>query len=324
MIKNSDISIIIQGPYYDNITNKVLSNICKLFKGSKIIFSTYSHKSIKNLPKNKFQILLNNYPKETPTSFNPVINHNYSGQIRTTLNGLLKAKTKYCLKTRSDVIFENKNFLKFFDKYKKKNKKYGILKKKVILSSYNTIDPRKEPLPFHFSDWFYFGEKEDLIKIFNQNYMSKDNNQVPLWFFKRKKPKYYFNSYFSRYRVEQQITFRFLQKFINLKFEHAYDYNLKNIILTEKILTNNFVVLETEQISLKSLKYPNVSKYSNLLYFNEKITFSKWLRLYKKYCDDSIQLDTLNLLNLLKTFIWATCNVKEAVYRYFMYKRIDL
>ncbi len=324
MIKNSDISIIIQGPYFDNITNKVLNNICKLFKGSKIIFSTYNHKSIKNLPKNKFQILLNNNPKKTPTSFNPVIYHNYSGQIRTTLNGLLKAKTKYCLKTRSDVIFENKNFLKFFDKYKKKNKKYEILKKKVILSSFNTIDPRKAPLPFHFSDWFYFGKKEDLIKIFNQNYMSKDNNQVPLWFFKRKKPKYYFNNYFSRYRVEQQITFRFLQKFTDLKFEHAYDYNLKNIILTEKILTNNFVVLEPEQISFKSLKYPNASKYNNLLYFNEKITFSKWLRLYKKYCDNSIQLNTLNLLDLFKTFIWTTCNPKEAIYRYFMYKRIEL
>ena len=324
MIKNSDITVIIQGPYYKNITNKVLNNICKLFKGSKIILSTYNDKNISIPSKNKFKVLLNNDPKKIPTSFNPLIYHNYFGQIRTTLNGILNVKTKYCLKVRSDIIFKNKNFLKFFDKYKKNIKKYKILEKKVILSSFNTIDPRKEPLPFHFSDWFYFGKKKDLLKIFNQNYMSKKDKQVPLWFFKRKKPKYYFNFYFSRYRMEQHITVRFLQKFIDLKFQHAYDYNSKNIILTEKILTSNFIVLDTEQISFKSLKHPNVSKYNHLLYFNPRITFSKWLSLYKKYCDNTIQIKSVSLLNLFRTFVWVIFNPKGSIYRYFMYKKIKL
>ena len=322
MIKNSEITVIVQGPYYEKITDKVLNKIYKVFKGSKLIFSTYKDNKLNNSLKKKFKVLINKNPKKTPMSLKPLQYYNYTGQMRTTLNGLKNSKTKYCLKTRSDLIIENKNFLKYFNKYKKFEKDYKILKKKVLISSFNTINPRKEPLPFHFSDWFYFGLTEDLKKILNQKYMSKENKQVPLWFLKRKKPKYYFNNYLSRYRTEQHITINFLKKYINLEFDHAYDYDLKNIILTEKILSSNFVVLNTNQISIKSLKYPNVTKNLEIMYFDEKITFNKWIKLYKTNCDNSIYINSTKFSHLIRTFVWIIKYPKEAVYRYLMYNKL--
>lgn len=196
MIKNSDITIIVQGPYYKNITDLVLKNIYRIFKGSKLIFSTYKNDELNNSLKNKFNLIINKTPDKTPMSFEPIRFYNYCGQIRTTLSGLKNVKTNYCLKTRSDVIINNRNFLKYYNKFKKTNPDFKILEEKVIISSFNTIDPRKYPLPFHFSDWFYFGKKNDLLKIFNQNYKSRENNEVPLWFLNRKKPKYFLMTIF--------------------------------------------------------------------------------------------------------------------------------
>ncbi len=324
MIKRSEISVIVQGPYYPNITDKVLNNIYNQFKGSELIFSTYKDTNLDNNFKKKFKILINKNPKKTPMSLKPLQYYNYCGQIRTTLNGLKYAKNKFCLKTRSDVIFTSKNFLDFFDKYKKFNKKLKILEKKVLLSSFNTVDPQKEPLPFHFSDWFYFGLKKDLLKIFNQNYMSKENMDVPLWFLNKRKPKYFFNNYMSRYRTEQHITKNFLQKYINLKLNHGYEHNIKNIMLTEKILSNNFVILNPSQISIKSLKHPNFLKNNDLIYFNEKITNHKWQKLYKKYCSQDFKINSIEMSSIVKTILWTIKSPKQAIYRFIMYKKNKL
>ena len=172
MIKKTDIAVVVQGPYFKETTTKVLDNIYKRFKGSELIFSTYKGEKIDNKLKKKFNIIYNKAPPKTPNSLNPLMYYNYFGHIRTTLSGIKNSTKKYVLKTRSDVIFNSTNFLSYFDKFKFVDKKNKILKKKVIISSHYTIDPRKNPLPLHFSDWFFFGLKSDLIKIFDQNYMS--------------------------------------------------------------------------------------------------------------------------------------------------------
>ena len=190
MIKK-DITVVVQGPYFKEITYKVLNNIYKTFKGSELIFSTYRGEKIDQKFKKKFNIIYNKIPPKTPNSLKPLMYYNYSGHIRTSLNGIKKSTKNYILKTRSDVIFNNTNFLDYFDKFKYFNKKNKILKKKIIISSHYTIDPRRNPLPLHFSDWFFFGLKCDIEKIFNQKYMSSENKKVPLWFINRKKPKFF-------------------------------------------------------------------------------------------------------------------------------------
>ena len=146
---------MVQGPYFKNITNKVLDNIYKRFKDSELIYSTYKGEKIEKKYKKKFKVIYNKILPKTPNSLDPLMYYNYFGHVRTSLNGIKKSSKNYILKTRSDVVFNDTNFLEFFNKFNFFNKKYKILKKRVIISSHYTIDPRKYPLPLHFSDWFF-------------------------------------------------------------------------------------------------------------------------------------------------------------------------
>ena len=321
MIKKKDITVVVQGPYFKNITGIVLNNIYKNFKDSELIFSTYKGEKIDKKYKKKFKIIYNKILPKTPNSLEPLMYYNYFGHVRTSLNGIKKSSKNYILKTRSDIVYNNSSFLNFFNKFSFFDKKYKILKKRVIISSHYTIDPRKNPLPIHFSDWFFFGLKSDLKKIFNQKYMSKENKKVPLWFLKREKPKFFFNQYMCKYRAEQNLMINFLKKFININLKHGYDHNIKNVILTEKILANNFIVMNPNLISYKCLRHQNFDNNQDLVYFNELITFKKWQKIYKKYCHNKFKNEKVNFLEILKTFLWVTFNLKEAIYRIIQYRK---
>jgi len=321
LIKKKDISVVVQGPYFKDITGKVLDNIYKNFKDSELIFSTYKGEKINKKYKKKFKIIYNKILPKTPNSLEPLMYYNYFGHVRTSLNGIKKSSKNYILKTRSDVVFHNSSFLKFFDKFKFFNKNYKILNKRVIISSHYTIDPRKNPLPIHFSDWFFFGSKSDIKKIFNQKYMSKENKKVPLWFLKKEKPKFFFNQYMCKYRAEQNLMINFLKKFININLKHGYDHNIQNVILTEKILANNFIVLNPNLISYECLRHKNFTKNQDLIYFNELITFKKWQKIYKKYCNNKFKNEKVSLLEFFKTFLWVIFNPKEAIYRIVQFRK---
>lgn len=324
MIKKKDITIVVQGPYFENITKKVLNNISQKFKSSEIIFSTYKNQKIPNNVKKKFFIIYNDIPLKYKNPVKSEYFYNYYGQIRTSLNGIKKSKKKYVLKVRSDMFFNNTNFLNYFDKFKYAVNKNKILSKKIIISSHYTIDPRKNPLPFHFSDWFFFGLKSDMLKVFNQNYISSENQKVPLWFYKKNKPKFFFNNYVSKFRVEQNIIINFLKKYIKLNLKHGYDHNKKNIILTEKILVSNFIVLNPNLISFESIRHPNFTDNQELIYFCELITHEKWLNIYKKYCLISFRTNKLIFSKIFKTFLWIMLNPKEAAYKIYQFRKYNL
>ena len=324
MIKKKDITIVVQGPYYPKITPKVLNNIFKKFKDSEIIFSTYRGEKIDINIKKKFKIIYNELPFKNQNPPGSKYFYNYFGHVRTSLNGIKSSSKKYILKTRSDVIFNNTHFLKYFDKFKFADEKNKILKKKVIISSHYTIDPRKNPLPIHFSDWFFFGLKSDLMKIFDQNYMSLENKKVPLWFFKKEKPHFFFNHYVSKFRVEQNIIYNFLKKYITFKINHGFDHNLENVILTEKILASNFLVLNPNLISFKCLRHLNFTDNQDLIYFSPLITYEKWQKIYKKYCFNKLKNKKPSLIQILKTFVWIILNPKEAIYRIYQFKKYNV
>ncbi len=324
MIKKNNISVIVQGPFYKSITPKVLLKISNIFKESELIFSTYKGDKINKNIKSKYKIIYNQSTPRTPNSLNPLMYYNYTGHIRTSLNGIKNSSKKYVLKTRSDVLFKNSNFLKYYDKFKYVDNKNNILKKKVIISSHYTIDPRKNPLPLHFSDWFFFGLKSDLKKIFNQKYMSPDNKKIALWFLKRKKPKFFFNHYMSKYRAEQNLVINFLKKYTNINLNHGYEHNVKNTLFTEKILANNFVVLNPKLISFDCLRHPNFSDNQDLLYFNELITYNRWQKIYQKYCNNELKISSPSAKEVANTIKWVILNPKEAIYKFYLFNKYKL
>lgn len=150
--------------------------------------------------------------------------------------------------------------------------------------------------------------------------MSKENKKVPDWFLNKKKPKFFFNEYSSKFRSEQILTLNFLRKYKKINIKHGYDHNLKNIILTEKILASNFVVLNPNLISISSMKHPSFANTQDLLFFNELVTFKKWQKLYKKYSFKNYKIRNIYLLDFFKSLRWMLTNPKEAIYRFYQYK----
>ena len=58
------------------------------------------------------------------------------------------------------------------------------------------------------------------------------------------------------------------------------------------------------------------------MYFSERITFNKWLKLYKTNCDNSIYINSTKFSHLTRTLVWIIKHPKEAVYRYLMYNKL--
>ena len=94
----------------------------------------------------------------------------------------------------------------------------------------------------------------------------------------------------SRFRAEQNLVINFLKKYSKINIKHGYDHSIKNIIFTEKILANNFVVLNPNLISFKCLRHPNFSDNQDLIYFNELITFKNGKKFIKNTAIKNLKL----------------------------------
>jgi len=322
MIDEKQITFIVQGPYINSVTSKVLNYLINKFSNSKFIFSTWKNNRIGKINLKKIKIIRNKDPGAFRYCDDPILYYSYQRQVKSTLVGLKNAKTKYCIKIRSDCIISNNNFIKYFEKFKKKSKEYNILEKRVLISSNYTIDPNKIDLPFHFSDWFYFGLKKDLLKIFKQNYRKKENDDIANWYKTNKKPLKYHSNYFCKFRIEQNIIKNFLKKYINFSFRNGYDNSEKNIILTEKILSNNFIIFDPPELGLISFKNKLFNKNGEILYFNGLIKNYNWQKLYKKYCDKTFIVKKIETKLIFKTLIWMISNPREVIYRILTFNKI--
>lgn len=122
------------------------------------------------------------------------------------------------------------------------------------------------PTPFHYGDWVQFGLTSDIEFLYDV--------QLP------KEPDFsnYFLSHLMssgktnlflpphRYAPEQYILYTASKKKISLlNFADYMDYNSENISLYERVVSNNFIVLDLKHWAVKPLKEPYASWYLNKL-----------------------------------------------------------
>ncbi len=158
------------------------------------------------------------------------------------LNGALqKCENGLVLKIRNDCLL-TKNIFKIFQS-KKCSGNLCIFKNKIMVGNLMTINPdtllEKDPF-FRISDWFYLGNKNDLLKIC-QIYDEIEKED-------------YSNTFFG---TEHILAFNLIKYFIlkDLKIE-----DLRNIShLSWDYIINNFIVVDT--FSTAGIK--NIGKWSN-------------------------------------------------------------
>ena len=170
MIRDIDVSVVVQGPVIDKVTGRCLHRIKELLPRSEVIFSTCSRKEeVVSLPCDV--LVLNEDPGATLREWHRgSVYNNLNRQIISTVAGINKVSRPYCLKLRSDLFIDNLKFIEYFENLSNENKSdrcYKVFNKKILASLlFTKIAVVKHnsllPIPFHLSDWWFFGLSSDV------------------------------------------------------------------------------------------------------------------------------------------------------------------
>ena len=294
-IDTKDISVVVQGAIDQKYTADCLKSIRKYLPGSEIILSTWEGSNVNRLD---YDILV---ISEDPGAnmHNTILkaHNNVNRQLLSTQNGIKKSKKRYILKTRTDSILINNNFLNYFDKYNIRDKQFKIFENRVIVSSiYSREYSHLTKLPLHFlvSDFYFFGLKKDIEDYFlNTNLELNSNTHQYNHKFKNLYP--YPNDYW-KYIPEQYYCISWLKKHgYNNIFEDFTDISYEAHILSINILYNNFIFLELEQSGIGNQKH--VWAFDNPGMLNEIITFDLFNFRYN-------QLKNGQLNNMSQEMFW--------------------
>ncbi len=317
MIKDKDISIVVQGPILYksqyNITDETTKIVCqrlrKIFKESEIILSTWERENVSGIPFDK--VIFNKDPGATWFNINDKKQlNNCNRLIVSTFAGIKAASNKYVLKVRSDLFLISKKFLTYFDKFSLYEEEFKFVQSRIIAFSLNSLYGHKTSQftmnrPFHISDWAYFGYKSDLLNLYDIPLTEEPD--FSQWFLKHCKNFMDFEpEKIWRMPPEQYITYSFLKKFVPIHLKHTADTSNNNMEMSSKLLTNNFLVLDQTQFSLISLKYLYFP-FSSWQGFELYIAYSSWLAEYYRHN----QIEPLKQRIKFKTII---------IFRGFFYK----
>ena len=256
-IDTKDISVVVQGAIDKDNTPKCLRSIREHLPDSEIILSTWKGSDVTGLDYDK--LVLNDDPGGYKDKFCPYFCNNLARHILSTQSGLQRANGKYVLKIRSDLKFFSSNFLRCFTRLSERNKEYIFTTRKLIACSffskkYLSYNDIVHPAPFHLSDWLLFGLKEDVNIVYNiplpdQSYWDYFSDHV----YTGKKSNLFGCAH--QYAPEQYILYNSIKKyFTDIKFENYMDYNECNIIASENIIANNFIILSPQKFKLVCLK----------------------------------------------------------------------
>lgn len=279
MIKSNEISIVLQGPIYKNITSRVCKRMREIFPEAEIILSTWEGECLSNLV---FDILVENKdPGGTPLMLDNSLKktNNVDRMILSSKNGIKKATRKYTLRWRTDCLLKNDNFLKFFDKYDKRCPEWKIFQKRVLVH-YPTL-PYVYPLGP--TDISCFGLTEDVLIYWDLPLQSEED---ATYFIKHPYPK---NLLINIQKVapkrgaEMYVWYNVLKKFEN-KYEEipskfGFDFNFDILRISELTIANNLQVLSREDFDYEPLAHTYLG--ANDI---NSILPDLWLYYYKKYC----------------------------------------
>ena len=304
-----DISVVVQGAVDPVNTALALKGLRKHLHGAEIIVSAWEGTNVEGLTYDK--VILNKDPGGVTDNRGWV--NNLNRQLVSTQNGLKQVKRKYALKMRSDLVFKSHGFIKYWNRFPKREEEFMFFKERVIFCSMffkryvGQIKNKVMPVPFHISDWMMFGLTEDLNKLFNidlaqepefTNYLNKHKVNTL-------KPNVLGASH--RYTPEQYIMYSAITKQSSgnnnsVRFSHMLDYTSDNITCSERFTANNCIILEPWQFAFYCAKQGDIDPYMSYtkgMLGRFKIPYDTWEGLYgfsgfcedyKGYCDKDFNI----------------------------------
>ena len=190
-----------------------------------------------------------------PIKFDPKVN-NANLQIVAAKAGLARATRPYALRVRSDFLFLDRSLMAFYARNALLPREpEAVFRQRIMISPYFTLNPfTMERLPFHFSDWFHFGLREDIQKFWAVEEMSV---ATATYFEGHRHPpeaNRLERKFRVRFAVEQYVAFSSLSQHINdLQLSHIIDH--RSVDRSMRILLNDFLVYNPKEVPTAFDKY---------------------------------------------------------------------
>lgn len=301
---SKNISVVIQGAYAPEFKS-CIDAVRSVFSGAELILSTWEGTDLSGLTFDK--AILSPDPGTTCCDKVAGTLNNVSRQLVSTQAGIAAATRPYTLKTRTDILIENAQFLSYFRKYDRAPSPY--FKNRLLLCNYYTRNPRVFSTCFHPSDWLLFGRTEDVQKYYAElPLLATDEGG---WFESHPKQSTFFTNYICRFTPEQHIFLNFLRKYQTVNCDCYYDRTSELIKQTECAFAECFVVLDyRKQLGITFTKYdPNryLERYSLVSHW-------QWKALYQHYCEK--RLSPLWGVYLIRgKMLWAMGSIRTGCIR---------
>jgi hypothetical protein len=302
-MESRELSFVVQGAVErslspltgEPITKSCLASLRRHHPGAELILSTWKEADTDGLD---YDVLIRNEDPGAWNAFKPesgeVKLDNTNRQIVSTRNGLEAATRKYAGKIRSDMIFQGNSWMRYFHRYPRRAREWGIFQERLITCSMWARDPRcpYSRQPLHPPDWVHIGLKEDVQLLWDIDLQPEPESSQ--WFaaqgFDPPLPGPV-DADVRRYSPEQYLWRTLLSKFGPVRFEHRGDICDYNIRLTELTFANNLILLDLDQFQFIVHKYPlPLNPWYRYYRF---LSHKEWEWLYEEHCNTSSALLTI-------------------------------
>lgn len=288
MIASREISVVVQGavggkptdPPAKRLTERCLRSVRRHLPDAEIILSTWKGSDVTGLSFD--QLVVSDDPGAVPLDVRRTPN-NINRQIVSTRAGMQVVERPYAVKLRTDFELLGDRFLSYFGKYTARAEKARIFRERVVTSTIFSINPRRfAAMPYHPSDWFFFGLTEDLRNLWdiplavepsNSRWCGDDSrNHIP-----------FLSGRTARFAPEQTMWLGLLRKHGDFPCDHMTDVSRSAIEDTELTFANNLVIETPRRLGLSYLK----GRRGSIWDFESFATYTHadWRRMYRRYCD---------------------------------------
>lgn len=310
-----NISVIMQGACSD-ITPSCLKSLRTVFPRAEIIVSTWQNSVVDSVYAD--QIIFSEDPGTVYADQVSKTLNNVNRQLISTKAGLAAATRPFTLKTRSDILFQNADFLAYFGKYDQYKSSY--FQNRLLICNYYTRNPQVSHICFHPSDWILFGRTEDVVQYYKS--IPCMTQEEGAWFEERPKLCTIFTNYLCRYTPEQHIFLNFIRHHYPVRCDCYYDYSRELAGETERALVDCFVVLDYQKhLAISFPKYdPNrfLEKYTLISHWQWRAIYNNAYRhgsvcVWWLYQIRIVLLETLMHMRRISVRILDSLGIKEQI-----------
>lgn len=297
MVRDLDISVVMQGRFHAEYTPKCIEAVKRLLPRSELVLSINDDDDLSLLPASEVAtVVLNDNPplvdlealwkevygQDCARACNhDVPRYTPNRQIVSTVRGIEASTRPYVLKVRVDVELHTLGFLECFELFPHRSQEGRVFSNRIV--GVDIFHPVRSAFCMYLSDHCSFGTREDMLMLWD----------IPLIPSPQELPS---RGYMPNLLIAEQYLFTSaINRRLHVYIPNMYYKDPELIEQSMQVFANNVITLSYHQFGFNLLKYPNqpVWNYTpNTPPWWERVSHGEWKLWYQKYCGSGTELVT--------------------------------